>query len=116
MWSTPSVSSHQHLLWYVAIISIIVPLIVNITSCHVLFVQVRHLNNSALESGAIFQPGIGPFETQDEPIKRHAYYQWVPFVLFGQALFFYIPHMLWKSWEGKIRNHRSIMYTTEQSE
>lgn len=55
-----------------------------------------------MSAGAIFQPGIGPYETQEEPIKRHAYYQWVPFVLFGQALCFYIPHFLWKSWEGKV--------------
>lgn len=65
------------------------------------YYQVRHLNNSALEKGIIFQPGIGPEESQHEEIKRHAYYQWVPFVLFGQALLFYMPHFLWKSIEGK---------------
>lgn len=37
---------------------------------------------------------------QAEPIKRHAYYQWVPFVLFFQAICFYMPHLLWRSWEG----------------
>ena len=43
----------------------------------------------------------------DEEDKRiyHAYYQWVCFVLFFQALLFYIPRYLWKSFEGgKIRN------------
>ncbi|XP_036221671.2 innexin inx7 [Bactrocera oleae] len=64
------------------------------------FTLVRHLNNSALEKGIIFQPGIGPEESQHEEVKRHGYYQWVPFVLFGQALLFYIPHSLWKSIEG----------------
>ncbi|XP_053947560.1 innexin inx7 [Anastrepha ludens] len=64
------------------------------------FTLVRHLNNSALDKGIIFQPGIGPEESENEEVKRHAYYQWVPFVLFGQAILFYIPHCLWKSFEG----------------
>ncbi|GAB6032213.1 hypothetical protein CHUAL_010855 [Chamberlinius hualienensis] len=34
----------------------------------------------------------------------HQYYQWVCFVLFLQAVMFYVPHFLWKLWEGgKIR-------------
>ncbi|KAK7862572.1 hypothetical protein R5R35_004187 [Gryllus longicercus] len=36
--------------------------------------------------------------------RYHAYYQWVPFVLFFQGLLFYAPHWFWKNWEdGKIR-------------
>lgn len=31
----------------------------------------------------------------------HAYYQWVPFVLFFQGLFFYLPHYLWKVFEDR---------------
>jgi innexin len=28
----------------------------------------------------------------------------VPFVLFGQAIFFYLPHLFWRLWEnGKIK-------------
>jgi hypothetical protein len=29
----------------------------------------------------------------------HAYYQWVPFVLFLQGVMFYLPHYLWKVFE-----------------
>jgi innexin len=41
---------------------------------------------------------------EDDPIKHHAYYQWVPCVLFLQALMFHLPHVIWRSWEnGKIK-------------
>ena len=40
--------------------------------------------------------------TADGDEVRHAWYQWVCFVLFVQAVMCYIPHYLWKSWEGKI--------------
>ena len=33
-------------------------------------------------------------------MEYKAYYQWVPFVLFLQACFFYLPHMLLKLVEG----------------
>lgn len=38
--------------------------------------------------------------TEDGDEIRHAWYQWVVFVLFFQALACYFPHFLWKSWEG----------------
>jgi len=56
-------------------------------------------------------PGVGPHPapahdtnlisvTEDGDEIRHAWYQWVVFVLFLQALMCYFPHFLWKSWEG----------------
>ncbi|CAG4937181.1 unnamed protein product [Parnassius apollo] len=44
--------------------------------------------------------GVGPSKTQNDEQIKHTYYQWVCFVLLGQAVMFYIPHYLWKSWEG----------------
>ncbi|GFG29677.1 hypothetical protein Cfor_07307 [Coptotermes formosanus] len=38
--------------------------------------------------------GQGPAE------RRHAYYQWMPFVLFLQSLLFASPHAVWCNWEG----------------
>ena len=38
--------------------------------------------------------------TEEGDEIRHAWYQWVVFVLFFQALLCYFPHFLWKSWEG----------------
>lgn len=31
----------------------------------------------------------------------HSYYKWVPFMLFFQAISFYVPHLIWKMWEGR---------------
>jgi len=55
-------------------------------------------------------PGVGPYSrvqdtdlvavTDDGDEIRHAWYQWVVFVLFFQAILFYLPHYLWKNWEG----------------
>lgn len=43
--------------------------------------------------------GMGHAQRGDE-IVFHNYYQWVPFVLFLQALLFFAPYWLWKTWEG----------------
>lgn len=39
-------------------------------------------------------------EGDDDPVRNHAYYQWVPFVLFLQAMSFYMPHLFWRTFEG----------------
>merc|ERR1719270_1219415 len=44
--------------------------------------------------------GVKPYKEGGER-KIHAYYQWVPFVLFFQGLLFYIPHWLWKTLEDR---------------
>jgi innexin len=41
-----------------------------------------------LKAGAIPHPGIGPVYP-DEKVTFHAYYQWVPFVLFGVIILFF---------------------------
>lgn len=74
--------------------------------CHVFamqilhaYLQVRHYNESMLAGGFLPHPGVGHMMPGDE-IKRHAYYQWVPFLLVIQAICFYAPHFLWRLWEG----------------
>lgn len=44
-------------------------------------------------------PGVDKYKHDDKKIY-HAYYQWVCFVLFLQALLFYIPRYFWKMFEG----------------
>lgn len=41
-----------------------------------------------------------PGNTEQDDTKYYAYYQWVFIVLFLQAVSFYIPRFIWKSWEG----------------
>ncbi|KAJ9578451.1 hypothetical protein L9F63_005321, partial [Diploptera punctata] len=49
-------------------------------------------------------PGIGPYVPGEDEVVYHAYYQWVPFILFLQGALFYMPHWIWKNWEnGTIR-------------
>lgn len=44
--------------------------------------------------------GVGPAKSDDDEQIKHTYYQWVCFVLLGQATMFYAPRYLWKMWEG----------------
>lgn len=44
-------------------------------------------------------PGVSG-QTEKDTLKFYDYYQWVFIVLFVQAVFFYLPHHLWKVWEG----------------
>jgi len=45
--------------------------------------------------------GVGPETDDDGDRVVHAYYQWVPFMLFLQGVMFYIPHYIWKTFEDK---------------
>ena len=55
----------------------------------------------------VFNDGAVPSQAQQIPQSEkryHKYYQWVAFVLFLHAVFFYIPRYLWKTSEnGKIK-------------
>ena len=65
--------------------------------------QVTHLGVAPMHN---LKPTIDPNDpnlinvTPNGDEVRHAWYQWVCFVLFLQAIMFYVPHYLWKFWEG----------------
>ncbi|XKL67396.1 hypothetical protein PGB90_002887 [Kerria lacca] len=48
----------------------------------------------------VVQPGVSSHVEGEDEVKYHKYYQWVCFVLFFQAMFFYLPRYLWKMWEA----------------
>lgn len=48
----------------------------------------------------VVQPGVSSHVDGEDEVKYHKYYQWVCFVLFFQAMFFYLPRYMWKTWEG----------------
>uniref|UniRef100_A0A6G1SDC3 Innexin n=1 Tax=Aceria tosichella TaxID=561515 RepID=A0A6G1SDC3_9ACAR len=47
-------------------------------------------------------PCVDKFSHNGEQRIYHKYYQWVYFVLFFQAAFFYAPHFFWKTCEAKL--------------
>lgn len=105
LW-THFVSSQQLSPWWVA--SITSTILIFLIALIIIYIgdtptistmQVRHLNETLLKNEHLPHPGIGPILPQDE-VTHHAYYQWVPFVLFAQAICFYLPHLIWRSWEG----------------
>lgn len=50
-------------------------------------------------------PGVDKYVPGENKRVFHAYYQWVCFVLFLQALLFYVPRYFWKAMEGhRVKN------------
>ena len=59
----------------------------------------------------ISQTGVGPYDPRSGEEEVKAYYQWVPFMLFLQSIMFYLPHIIYKSFEGgkiKVRKKRNL--------
>merc|ERR1712080_655979 len=48
----------------------------------------------------VSQTGVGPYNPEKDDISVKAYYQWVPFMLWLQAIMFYLPHVIYEMTEG----------------
>lgn len=48
----------------------------------------------------IIYPGVDTSYGSKDEIIEHGYYQWVGFMLLLQAVMFYMPRLIWTSWEG----------------
>ena len=57
--------------------------------------------NAAGKGNEYAYQGVQPWIEGESEVKKHAYYQWVPFVLFLQGVMFYVPHYLWKIFEDR---------------
>lgn len=56
---------------------------------------------------------LGHFNPRKHRKIHHSYYQWVSWVIFGQAVLFYLPRLLWKICEGgKVKFITSACPTT----
>lgn len=56
------------------------------------------LNESTFNNISFAHPGV-LLHLKDKTIIHHAYYQWVPFFQFFQAMLFYLPHFFWRNFE-----------------
>lgn len=53
----------------------------------------------------VAHPGVAPYVDGEDKVHYHKYYQWVCFILFFQAVAFYFPRFMWKTWEnGRIKS------------
>lgn len=52
-----------------------------------------------LPSQSLPYPGVSG-HTEEDKLEFYNYYQWIFLALTVQAIFFYIPHYIWKAWEG----------------
>lgn len=57
-------------------------------------------SNCKLNEGHGSLTHLGGGDDEDQVHVEHTYYQWVTFMLLAQAVCFYIPGGLWKTWEG----------------
>lgn len=51
-------------------------------------------------------------ETEDKELRFYKYYEWIYLTLAVQAILFYVPHYIWKSWEGGHMKMLAVEFTS----
>lgn len=68
--------------------------------------EIKGINKAKFSQNVKYlQPGMPIPESPDALYTEkmwHHYYQYIPIMLFLQAVLFYLPHYLWKSWENGV--------------
>lgn len=83
-----------------------------ITSTYTVHSPVPYGENVMLPNGSTHylsrgsaHSGLGVSTVNKDNTVYHNYYQWVPFFLFFQGCIFYLPHLIWKTFEGKLADN-----------
>jgi len=75
------------------------PIPQNVLNTYCFFMSTYSITQYNDTGNTVVYPGVGP-EVKGADVVHRSYYQWVPLVLFLQAISFYIPRWVWKSFDG----------------
>ena len=76
---------------------------------------VTYTNNYCWVKNTYYLPFDEEIPREDEPKDYIPYYQWIPFILLGQALGFYFPSVVWHSWNCVAGVDADTVLTAAQS-
>ena len=62
---------------------------------------IKYVNALCWVKNTYFLPFENEIPKGDEKVNEIAYYQWVPFIFLGMAILFYLPSLVWTSFNSK---------------
>ena len=64
----------------------------------------KYTTNYCWIRNTYYLPWNAPLPRQHDHRQMIPYYQWIPFILLGQAIFFYIPTIFWHGLNSRVRS------------